>query len=123
MTWRRLWPWLLVLGVALWFGWRTLRRQTAATPATPAAAAAARPAPAAPAKAAAPVNLLEHDGAAIDFSSGRPVVKNTPADRAAVAREVQAMDAATKDVTFQPVAAPATQTQATPPPAAPPAKP
>ena len=116
MTWRRLWPWLLVLGVALWFGWRTFRRQTAA-------AAAARPAPAAPAKTAEPVNLLEHDGAAIDFSSGRPVVKNTPADRAAVAREVQAMDAATKDVTFQPVTTPATQTQATPAPAAPPAKP
>ena len=120
MTWRRLWPWLLVLGVALWFGWRTLRRQTAAVPA---AAAAARPAPAPPATTAEPVNLLEHDGAAIDFSSGRPVVKNTPADRAAVAREVQAMDAATKDVTFQPVTAPATQTQAAPPPPAPPAKP
>lgn len=117
MTWRRLWPWLLVLVVALWFGWRTLRRQTAAAPAPP-VAAAARPSPA---KSAEPVNLLEHDGAAIDFSSGRPVVKNTPADRDAVAREVQAMDAATRDVTFQPVTTPATQTQAPPP--AKPAKP
>jgi len=117
MIWRRLWPWLLVLGVALWFGWRTLRRQTAAVAAP---VAASRPAPA---KTAAPVDLLQHDGAAIDFSSGRPVVRNSPADRAAVAREVQAMDAATKDVTFEPVTTPVTQTQiAPPPPPAPPAK-
>ncbi len=114
--WR--WPWLVVLVVlvaaGMWFGWRFLRRQTAAPVPT-----AARAAPAKPAKAAAPVDLLQHDGAAIDFSSGQAVIKNTPADRAAVARQVQAMDEAAKDVTFQPVAAPAAQTQAAAPPPAP----
>jgi len=112
MNGRRRWPWLLVLvAVGVWFGWRALQRQSA----PPAAAAARRTPPAT--KPAGPVDLVKHDGAAIDFSSGRAVIKNSPADRAAVARAVQSMDEAAKDVTFEPAATP-------PPPAKPaPAKP
>jgi hypothetical protein len=97
MNWRRLWLWLVLLvAVALLFWLDRLEHQTVAR---------SRPgaAPIAPAaKPAEPIDLAKHDGAAIDFSSGRPVVKNTPADRAAVARAVKEMAAAAKDVTFQP---------------------
>ena len=97
MNRRRLGPWLLVLAlVVMWFCLRGLKRQTAAGPGP----AGSRAAPAAP--AAEPIDLTKHDGAAIDFSGGRPVVKDTPADRAAVAQAVKEMDEATKDVTFQP---------------------
>jgi hypothetical protein len=40
------------------------------------------------------------DGKTIDFSSGTPVVKDSPADRAAMDAAVKEMDAAAKDVTF-----------------------
>jgi hypothetical protein len=91
MNWRRLWLWLVLLvaaGLLLWLD--RLERQTVAR---------SRPAVA---PAAKPIDLTKHDGAAIDFSSGRPVVKDTPADRAAVAQAVKEMDEATKDVTFEP---------------------
>jgi len=118
MNWRRLWPWLLVLVAAgMWFGWRALQRQSA-----PPGPGVARPSSATPAaKSAEPIDLVKHDGAAIDFSSGRPVIKNSPADRAAVAQAVHSMDEAAKDVTFQPAAAPSTTTAKPSPPA--PAKP
>jgi hypothetical protein len=94
MNWRRLWLWLVLLvAAALLFWLDRLERQTVAR---------SRPAPAPVARPAEPIDLAKHDGAAIDFSSGRPVVKNTPADRAAVARAVKEMEAAAKDVTFQP---------------------
>ncbi len=94
MNRRRLGPWLLVLAVVvMWFCLRGLKRQTVAGPGP----AVSRPAP-----AAKPIDLTKHDGAAIDFSSGWPVVKDTPADRAAVAQAVKEMDEATKDVTFEP---------------------
>jgi hypothetical protein len=110
MNGRRRWPWLLVLvAVGMWFGWRATRRQTAGAPAP----AANRPPP------APPLDLARHDGAAIDFSSGRPVIRNSPADRAAVARAVRAMDEAAKDVTFQPAAAPPAPTPAGAKPASP----
>jgi hypothetical protein len=37
----------------------------------------------------------------IDFSSGQPVVKDSPEDRAALEAGVRDIDAATKDVTFE----------------------
>jgi hypothetical protein len=106
MNWRRFWPWLLVLAaVVMWFGLRGLKRQTAVAPAPPAARAAPAPKP------AEPIDLTQHDGAVIDFSSGSPVIKNTPADRAAVARAVKTMDDATKDVTFKPAETKQTETK------------
>jgi hypothetical protein len=40
------------------------------------------------------------DGKTIDFSDGTPVIKDSPADRAAMDAAVKEMDAAAKDVTF-----------------------
>ncbi len=51
-----------------------------------------------------PVNLAEHDGKTIDFSSGQPVVKDSTADRAALEQAAQEMAAAVKGVTFGPPA-------------------
>ena len=71
--------WLLITlfaGVAVWFGWKRFR-----------------PAP-------APVDLTQHDGQTIDFSSGKPVVKDGPEDRAAVEKATREMTEAAKDVTF-----------------------
>ena len=100
---------LLGLGVLLLVmlaGYLRLKRQTGPGSAPP---SAARP---------APVDLTQHDGQTIDFSSGRPVVKDTPADQAALAQALQEMDRAAKDVTFAP--APASTADQKP---APPAKP
>jgi hypothetical protein len=113
MNWRRLWLWLVLLVVAVLLLWLDrLERQTAARsrPAASPTAPAAKP--------AEPIDLTQHDGQAIDFSSGRPVVKDTPADRAAVAQAVKEMDEAAKDVTFQPTK----PTVAEQPPAVPPRK-
>lgn len=45
-----------------------------------------------------PVSL--QDGKTIDFSSGRPVVSDGAADKAALDAAVKEIDAASKDVTF-----------------------
>ena len=37
----------------------------------------------------------------IDFSSGKPVIKDTAADQAAIAAAVKAMDEAARSVTFE----------------------
>ncbi|MDB6168731.1 MAG: hypothetical protein JWM88_1595 [Verrucomicrobia bacterium] len=47
------------------------------------------------------------DRRTIDFSSGRPVVKNSDDDKAIIDKAVKEMDAATKDITFGPTPAPA----------------
>ncbi len=77
----------------------------------------AAPAPAArhqaPLPPAAPVDLTQHERQTIDFSSGQPVVKDTPEDRAALESALQDMRAATQGVKFE----------AAPPPAAPPPRP
>lgn len=50
------------------------------------------------------------NGKTIDFSSGKPVVKDEAKDKAAIDQAVAAMDAATKNVTFTPKAAPTPST-------------
>jgi hypothetical protein len=55
--------------------------------------------------AQAPVAI--QDGKTIDFSGGSPVVKDSAADRAALAAAVRDMDAAAKTVTFPATAQPA----------------
>ncbi len=71
---------LLVLVMLACFYW--LKRQTAPAPPV--------------------VDLTKHDGQTIDFSSGRPVVKDTPADKAALDQAVKEMEAAAREVTFTP---------------------
>jgi hypothetical protein len=88
---------LLLAAVAGWFAWRRNR---------PSSTARKNP--------AVMIDLTKHDGETIDFSSGRPVIKGTPADRATVAREAEEMREAAESVTFK-----AAQTPAEPPPASP----
>ena len=45
------------------------------------------------------------DGKTIDFSSGKPVVKDSTQDKAAIDKAVKEMDDAAKDVTFGPLPA------------------
>jgi len=76
--------WLVfALGVGVAFGWWFVRRQRAAAP--------------------KPVVTIQ-DGKTIDFSSGTPVVKDSPADKAILDSAVAEMDAAAKNVTFAPTA-------------------
>jgi hypothetical protein len=58
---------------------------------------AAQPRRARPAPAAVPIV----DGKTIDFSSGKPVVRDGAADQAVIDAAVKEMDEATKSVTFQ----------------------
>lgn len=48
-----------------------------------------------------PVDLKKHDGQTVDFSSGQPVVKNTPEDQAAINAALKEIAEANKDVTFE----------------------
>jgi hypothetical protein len=88
-------PWIALaalFGAVLWL--HSQRRRPALAPAPGAAA----PSPA----TAEPVDLTKHDGQTIDFSSGQPVVKDSPADRAALEKAAKEMEEATKDMTFTP---------------------
>lgn len=51
-----------------------------------------------------PVDLTQHDNQTLDLSSGRPVVKDTAEDRAAIEQAKKEMAEAVKDVTFGPPA-------------------
>lgn len=59
-------------------------------------------APELPANAPEPVDLTKHEGQTIDFSSGKAVVKDTAADKAALEAGLKDIADATKDVTFGP---------------------
>ena len=48
------------------------------------------------------------DGKTIDFSSGRPVVKDTAKEKASIEKSVKEMEEAAKGVSFSPPAAKAT---------------
>jgi len=50
---------------------------------------------------AAEVDLKQHDRQTIDFSSGRPVVSDTPEDRAALAQGLKEIEEAKRNVTFE----------------------
>ena len=57
-----------------------------------------------------PLGTAATEGKTIDFSSGQPVVKNTPEDQAAIDAAMKEIAEASKDVTFDPPAAqPATK--------------
>lgn len=71
--------------------------------------------PAGPGPAAPTVDLTKTDGQTIDFSSGKPVVKNSAEDKAAMDAALKDMAEATKDTTFTAPKKPAAGTQTTPP--------
>jgi hypothetical protein len=50
------------------------------------------------------------EGKTIDFSSGKPEIRDTPEDRAALEKAKAEMDEATKDMVFQPTKNPGTDT-------------
>jgi len=109
--------WLLIAvaaGVALgyWFN------RPAAPPASPGPQAVKGNGP--PPTPAEPVAI--QDRKTIDFSSGRPVVKDSPQDRAIIDAAVKEMDEAAKNVSFGPIASPP-PAKKPPAPAEPPPKP
>lgn len=48
-----------------------------------------------------PLDLEKHHDQTIDFSSGKPVVKETPEDRAALQQGLKDIEEATRDMTFK----------------------
>jgi len=87
------------MGAVLWYVLDRRARMHAA----PALAASPGPATAAPgAPLTSPVDLTQHDAQTIDFSSGQPVVKQSPEDKAALEAGLRDIAAATKEVTFEP---------------------
>lgn len=96
---------LLVIGAALvlWYVLDRRAKNRAAppsvtvTPASPAVASA----PAVVATSTEPVDLSKHERKTIDFTSGKPVVKDSPEDKAVIDAAVKDMAEATKDVVFE----------------------
>ena len=92
----------LLLGMMGFVVWYVIdRRAKMRLPESPAAAVNA-----------SPVDLTQHDNQTVEFSSGRPVVKDTAEDRAAIAQARKDMAEAVKGVTFGP---PAKKTEPLPP--------
>lgn len=61
------------------------------------------PAPAPPSTPAKPLpEVAIQEGKTIDFSSGKPEIRDTPEDRAALEKAKAEMDEATKDIIFEP---------------------
>ena len=54
----------------------------------------------APLASSAVVDITKHDGQTIDFSSGKPELKNTPGDRAALQAGLRDIEAAAAQVIF-----------------------
>jgi len=86
--------WLGVMAFVLWFGAaRRAERRAAPDPAPRALGPVVRPSPL--------VDLRQVDGKTVDFSSGQPVVRDTPEDRAALAAGRRELEAAKQEVTFE----------------------
>ncbi len=98
---RHLWFLLAVaLGVLLGYWWNHRARPAPSAVPPP---VAAKPAP------APPVSHPEvpiQEGKTIDFSSGKPVVKESTDDKAVIDTAKKEMDEATKNITFEPTPAP-----------------
>ncbi|AOS44398.1 hypothetical protein Verru16b_01460 [Lacunisphaera limnophila] len=106
----------LLLGAmafVLWYVIDRRARNRAAPPAATVLLPAVAPQTAGTGQPAPPVDLTKHDGQTIDFSSGQPVVKNSPEDQAAIDAAAKDLAEATQGVTFK----------TAPPPPPPPAEP
>lgn len=90
----------LLVGAMIFVLWYVIDRRAKNRAAPPVATRTLAPEPPAPA-ATPPVDLTKHDGQTIDFSTGKPVVKNTPEDQAVIDAAVKEMAEAAKDVTFE----------------------
>jgi len=96
---------LLVVALGVVFGYWWSRRAAPVPPAAP--AATARPAPRPATLPATPKpEVAIQDRKTIDFSSGKPVVKDSTEDKAIIDRAKREMDEATKDITFGPTPPP-----------------
>lgn len=96
------------VGFVLWYvADRKAQQRAAPTPA---------PRVVGPTVPAEPVDLTQVDGQTVDFSTGRPVIRNDPADQAALEAAKPELEAALSEVNFAPPAS-------TPPPGPPPLPP
>jgi hypothetical protein len=90
----------LLVGAAIFILWYVAQRR-AELRAAPAPMARKELGPLAPeAKPFVPLGG-PNEAKTIDFSSGRPLVKETPEDKAALAAGLKEIEEATKDVTFE----------------------
>lgn len=103
---RRLLYFALGLVTGMIGGYLYLRHRQPPPPIAPASVSPPDPAQALP-------NVAIQEGKTIDFSSGRPEIRDTPEDRAALEKAKREMDEATKDVVFAPTkpVAPATEAE------------
>lgn len=91
----------LLVGAVTFVLWFVAQRR-AELRAEPSAARPRERGPAAPAKQPPPyVDLKAHDAKTIDFSTGQPVVKDSPEDRAALQAGIKDIEEATKDIVFE----------------------
>ncbi len=102
---------VLLLGAMAFVLWYVVDRRAQNRAAPPPAARAAAPAP-----APEPVDLTKTDGKTVDFSSGRPVVKDTPADKAAIDAALKDMEEARQATHFDRTPPPEPKAGAQPPP-------
>jgi len=94
----------LLVGAIIFVSWYVIDRRAKNRAAPPVAKRTLAPEP----PAADPVKLGgENERKTIDFSSGKPVVKDSPEDQAAIDAAVKEMAEAAKDVTFKPEPKPA----------------
>lgn len=84
----------LLVGAMAFVLWYVIDRRAKNRAAAPVAIEGPAPHP--------PVDLTKVDGKTVDFSSGQPVVKDSPADQAAIDAALKEMAEATKGVTFGP---------------------
>lgn len=121
---------IVIVGVGVVIGALWMRRSSDSKLPSPAKVSVAAPAPAAPAPtvpvappperkvidgatghtvatvpAATPTPVAIQDNKTLDFSGGKAVVKETPADKAAMDAALKEMNEATKNVTFEPTPA------------------
>ena len=99
---------LLALFVAMAVGtlWYVIDRRAKNRARPPAAAHSPAPGsptigPVLPAHGPVALGTKETEGKTIDFSSGQPVVKDSPEDKAALEAGLRDIEAANKDVTFE----------------------
>ena len=91
----------LLLGAVVFVLWYVAQRR-AAMRADPSANLPRERGPVAPTKQPPPyVDLKANDAKTVDFSSGAPVVKDSPEDRAALQAGIKDIEEATKDIVFE----------------------